>query len=145
MKKTARGFAIISAIFLLVTLAALGAFMLTLSNTQQVTSTQDLQGLRAYRAARMGMEWAAAAISAAPTACPTGSAASPWLTLDKTPDGFTVVVACTLNADPTGATLYNEGTGVDRRIFWITSTASSGGAVGGIGYTERQLSAFMEF
>lgn len=51
------GFAAIAAIFLVVVLAALGAFMVTFSNTQQLTSAQDLQGTRAYWAARAGLEW----------------------------------------------------------------------------------------
>lgn len=141
------GFAIVSAIFLLVILAALGAFMVTMSSTQHLTSAQDLQGSRAYRAARGGLEWAAATLcgpaagcTAPLTACPVGA---PY-TLDDA-DGsppadledFSVVVACAMNS-------YDEG-GTNRNIFWITSTASAGGAVGGIGYTERQLNAFIEF
>ena len=51
-----RGFSIVSAIFILVILASMGAAMLTFSNVQQTTSTQDLQGIRAYQAARAGME-----------------------------------------------------------------------------------------
>ena len=52
-----RGFAAIAAIFLLVTLAALGGYMLTFSNTQQLTFAQDVQGARAYWAASAGLEW----------------------------------------------------------------------------------------
>jgi len=52
-----RGFSVIAAIFLLVVLAALGAFMLTFSTVQQTTGTQDLQGARGYQAARSGVEW----------------------------------------------------------------------------------------
>ncbi|MCM8580609.1 MAG: hypothetical protein NFV56_14210, partial [Candidatus Accumulibacter sp.] len=58
------GFALVSAIFLLVVLAALGAFMLTFSNTQQLTSAQDVQGSRAYWAAKGGVQWAAGVIIA---------------------------------------------------------------------------------
>lgn len=133
------GFAIVSAIFLLVILAALGAFMLTMSSTQHLTSAQDLQGSRAYRAARGGLEWAAATLSADSSVCPAASTTlddgdgSPPADLED----FTVVVTCAMNS-------YDEG-GATRNIFWIASTASSGGAVGGIGYTERQLNAFIEF
>ena len=49
-----QGFAAIAAVFLVVVLAALGAFMVTFSNTQQLTSAQDVQGSRAYWAARGG-------------------------------------------------------------------------------------------
>ena len=52
-----RGFASIVAIFLLVVMAAMGSFMLTFSNTQQLTSAQDIKGSQAYWAARAGLEW----------------------------------------------------------------------------------------
>ena len=51
------GFASIVAIFLLVVMAAMGSFMLTFSNTQQLTSAQDIKGSQAYWAARAGLEW----------------------------------------------------------------------------------------
>jgi MSHA biogenesis protein MshP len=53
-----RGFAIVTAIFLLVILAALGVGMLVFSKAQQTTSAYDVQGSRAYQAARAGIEWA---------------------------------------------------------------------------------------
>jgi MSHA biogenesis protein MshP len=53
-----RGFALPSAIFILVILAALGAFILNISTSQQVGAALDVQGERAYQAAYAGMEWA---------------------------------------------------------------------------------------
>lgn len=55
--KSLRGFAILSAIFILVVLAALGAFILSVSSQQQIGSALDVQGARAYQAARAGIEW----------------------------------------------------------------------------------------
>lgn len=52
-----RGFAIVSAIFLLVVLAALGGFIATIATTQHVGSAQDFQGTQVYYAARAGSEW----------------------------------------------------------------------------------------
>jgi MSHA biogenesis protein MshP len=52
-----RGFSLISAIFLLVVIAALAAFSVTLSTTQQQSAALDALGGRAYQAARAGMEW----------------------------------------------------------------------------------------
>ena len=46
------GFAAIAAVFLVLVLAALGAFMVSFSNTQQLNSARDVQGSRAYWAAR---------------------------------------------------------------------------------------------
>jgi MSHA biogenesis protein MshP len=53
-----RGFAIVTAIFLLVILAGLGVAMLVFSNSQQSASAADVVGSRAYQAARSGIEWA---------------------------------------------------------------------------------------
>lgn len=52
-----RGFAIVSAIFLLVVLAALGGFIATVTTTQHVGSALDVQGAQVYHAARAGTEW----------------------------------------------------------------------------------------
>jgi MSHA biogenesis protein MshP len=129
------GFAAIAAIFLVVILAALGGFMLTFSNTQQLTSAQDVQGSRAYWAARAGLEWAigitTASVPVAPatTPPPACSAASTALTID----GVSVTVTCTPST-------YTEA-GVTLYIFQFGSTASAGGAVGSVGRVERSVSA----
>ena len=120
------GFAAIAAIFLVVVLAALGGFMLTFSNTQQLTSAQDVQGSRAYWAARAGLEWGIASAAAACPASPT------TLTVDT----FTVLITCTLQA-------YAEA-GATVNILQFTSVASSAGAVGSVGFIERSLSASIE-
>jgi len=123
------GFAIVAAIFLLVVLAALGAFMLTLSNTQHLTSTQDVQGSRTYWAAKAGIQWAADRLKPPAVACPA--------TTTFTVDVFSVTVMC----DARG---YTEGT-TAKTIYWVTSTATAGGGVGSISYTERVINAFIEF
>lgn len=134
-----RGFAAIAAIFLVVVLAALGGFMLTFSNTQQLTSAQDLQGTRAYWAARAGLEWAVGSIAAQPSAsanCLAASTALPGGVGATFDGGFTVDVSC-------ARLLYSEA-GEERKIFQFTSVARSAGIPGGVGYVERSLSASME-
>jgi len=133
-----RGFAAIAAIFLVVVLAALGAFMLTFSNTQQLTSAQDIQGSRAYWAARAGLEWGIAGVLAT---APVSPAVMPLATcpVASTPavvDGFALTVGCTSQA-------YNEA-GVVRTIFYLTSTAKFGGTPGDVGYIERSVSVSLE-
>jgi MSHA biogenesis protein MshP len=130
------GFAAIAAIFLVVVLAALGGFMLTFSNTQQLTSAQDIQGSRAYWAARAGLEWGIGRVSAVGSA----SAVTSGTCTTATPisvDGFSVAVSCTGFAAP-----YSEA-GVDKYIFQISSVASVGN-VGTVGRIERSISASME-
>jgi len=54
-----RGLSLITAIFLMVVLAMLGAFMVSITGLQQSSSVLDVQGVRAYEAARAGVEWGA--------------------------------------------------------------------------------------
>lgn len=124
------GFATIVALFLLVVLAGLGAFMVSISTTQQVGSAQDIQGTRAYWAARAGLEWAVGSLTATPGACPAPP--SPF-----TVDGFTLTVACSsASFDEAGAT---------RVVYSLTSNASRGGAAGSLSFVERSVSAAVEF
>jgi MSHA biogenesis protein MshP len=117
-----QGFAAIAAIFLLVVLAALAAFMLTFSNTAQLTSAQDTQGTRAYWAARAGLEWAIVNNAAVCTGVqPTPSKI----------EGFSVTITCLGNSFTDDAPI---------NVFKLTSVASAGGAVGSTGYIERSVS-----
>ena len=129
-----RGFAAIAAIFILVTIAALGSFMLTFSNTQQLTFAQDVQGSRAYWAASAGLEWGLGSIGPQPhdkAVCPAASS-----TLNGFDVGMTVIVSCVRR-------IYNEA-GHDKIIFQLTSVASNSNPVGTVGFVERSLSASME-
>ncbi len=131
-----RGFAVIAAIFLVVVLASLGAFMVTLSNTQQLTSAQDLQGSRAYWAARAGLEWGLGRVGAVPLASGVG-AGTCNTTSPLNINGFSVTVTCSGFGAP-----YVEA-GVDRYIFQLTSVASAG-SPGTISRIERSVSASLE-
>jgi MSHA biogenesis protein MshP len=57
IKMTGHGFSLVSAIFLLVVLSGLGAAIVYVSSVQHVSSALDVQGARAYQAARAGVEW----------------------------------------------------------------------------------------
>jgi MSHA biogenesis protein MshP len=124
------GFAAIAAIIVLTVLAGMGAYMVSFSNTQQLGSAQDMQGTRAYWAARAGLEWALGAVTANSTVCPT----SPPATVD-TGNVFNLNVNCSMQTYPEN--------GVTVTIFSFQSIASSG-AVGSIGYVERSVSAAYE-
>jgi MSHA biogenesis protein MshP len=129
------GFAAIAAIFLVVILAALGGFMVTFSNTQQLTSAQDVQGTRAYWAARAGLEWAVVALPATPALCASTVLAPP------TPiEGFTIVINCT------SATYADAGaaSGVSPTTIFQFTVAASTGSAGAIGFVERSVSASVE-
>ena len=53
------GFAMVTAVFIIVALAALAAAIVSLVRTQQTGSMLDTEGARAYQAARGGVEWGA--------------------------------------------------------------------------------------
>jgi MSHA biogenesis protein MshP len=126
-----RGFSIISALFLLVVFSALGAFMLTFSTAQHTASAQDIEGARAYQAARTGVEWALYQVLQVSPTCPS---AAPLAPLGGSLSGFTVTVACVSPAS------YDEG-GKTVTVYQITSTAKNSAAPGSSYYVERQLQA----
>jgi MSHA biogenesis protein MshP len=134
-----RGFAVVAALFLLVVLAALGGFMLTISNTAQLTSAQDVQGSRAYWAARGGLEWAIAGVKATAPVSPAVAppATCPTATAPTMLDGFAMVVTCSVQ-------VYSEAD-ASVRMFRLTSVATSADAsVGSVGFVERSVSALLE-
>lgn len=126
-----RGVAVISAIFLLVVLAALGAFMVTFSNTQQRTSAQDVRGTQAYWAARAGLDWAIPQVIAN-NSCP--AALSTFAV-----NNFEVQTSCSTSS-------FNEG--VTATLVNITALACQpgpcGSGVGSLAYVERSVSASLE-
>lgn len=122
-----RGFAIVSALFLIVALAALGAAILHFSATQQATGAQDIQGSRALAAARAGTEWVAAYVTVH-NACPASPASLTF-------DAFNISVTCA------SSDFSDEGAAL--KVFAVTSTASAGGAVGSLAYVERQVEAML--
>lgn len=126
MPRIHAGFVMPAAIFLLVVLAALGAFMLNFSSTQHIASAQDVQGSRVYWSARAGVEWAVSKINS------SGSCASAPATIE----GFTITVACPSDT--------HDEAGVTRTVYNITVTAQSAGTAGSPGYVERELSARVE-
>lgn len=136
MREAQRGFSLVSAIFLLVVIAALGTFAVSLSTTQQQSSALDVLGTRGYQAARAGMEWGAyqvlpASAAAFATACRSGPTSSS-VALTGTLSAFTVNVQC-------GASSHTE----DAATLWVyqlTSTATQG-TVATPNYVERAISA----
>ena len=126
-----QGFSIVSAIFLLVVLSALGAFMLTFSNVQQMTSTQDLQGTKAYQAARAGIDWGAYQVLQNGGSCSPGTT----LPLGGNLSTFSLSITCVKTA-------YTEANNTVN-LYQITATAKQG-TLGSTTYVERQLQAVLE-
>jgi len=149
-----RGVSIVTAIFLLVVLALLGAFMLSVTGLQQSSSQLDVQGVRAYQAARAGIEWGAwqvldpnhtlNPVTCSPVVLPSCPAASTNLSgLAGSLSPFTVTVTCsaTINAPTTEG---NRNVGAYQIIATACNQPSAGAcpnASPASGYVERQLQA----
>lgn len=128
------GLSLITAIFLMLILSALGLYIVNLSTVQHSTSALDLQGSRAYHAARTGLEFGAfqAIVNAS---CP----ATTSLVLGGALADFTgVTVLCV-------STVHTEGT-TAKTFYRITATACNQPAAGacpnpapGANYVEREL------
>jgi MSHA biogenesis protein MshP len=104
----ARGVSLVTAIFLLVVLAGLGVAMVTITTAQQQGTAIDVQGTRAYQAARAGMEWALykqlqySQTSPPPAVwlCSSTTPVSFTLPAGTTLSSFTVTVTCTATTTP---------------------------------------------
>ncbi|OFZ68022.1 MAG: hypothetical protein A2Z01_02470 [Betaproteobacteria bacterium RBG_16_58_11] len=110
------GFALVTAIFILVVLAGLGAAMVSISTAQHTTVAMDIQSARAYQAARAGIEWGAYQTLKVANAC---SASPSTLTFAGTPlASFTATVTCS-------STTHSEGANTVT-LFVLTSNAIYG-------------------
>lgn len=136
--RPARGFALIAAVFLITILAALAIFIAVMTTHQQAGHVADIQGLRAYQAARAGIEWGVFDLRRN-AACTAPVSFSPGGGLVV----FTVTVQCLRNEMAT--TNDEVGTAVRvRRIVAVACNQPAGGAcpnpAPGDNYVERQLS-----
>jgi MSHA biogenesis protein MshP len=87
--RSARGFLIIAAVFLLVVLAGLVAYLMTVSTTSQTASAADFNSARAYQAARAGLEVAAFQVLRSSTCTPSQNIA-----FTGNLAGYTATVTC---------------------------------------------------
>jgi MSHA biogenesis protein MshP len=148
-RRTARadtGFTLVSMLFILVVLAALGAALAGISMRQHMGSAADLDGARALQGARAGLEWAAFEVlrnppppAAAPACFATTSFSVAGL------NGITITVSCTRT--PGTGTVSDGAT--ELAFFQLVATACnipSGGVCPATGtpqpaYVERQLTS----
>jgi MSHA biogenesis protein MshP len=133
--KRQNGFSLITAIFLLVVVAGLVVFLISIRAVQQQTLVYGIQGARAVSAARTGLEWGIhqAIVNGVCNATNTPFNATGAASLSM----FNIDVSC-------NSTLHIEGDGLipanNITIFQITSTASVGN-FGSLDYVFRRLQA----
>ena len=162
-----RGFSIPTAIFLIVVLALLGVFIVSITGLQQSSHGLDIRGVHAYQAARAGVDWGAYQVldpnnTLNATDC-TGTTTKPTMpvcpgtggTTDLTGfsgslSSFTVTVRCSL-ATPDAANGNRSSTEGNRSI-WVyqlivdacnqpTGTSCPNTGTPAVGYVERRITA----
>ena len=128
------GSALLSAIFLIVVLAALGASMASLSNVEHDTASKSLLATQAYLSAKTGLEWGIQRVISEPSATAPArcTAIGGGSTFSPTGVGFggaSVTVTCASSTH-----------GAGEFVYYLTSKATIG-TVGSLGYAERRMEA----
>lgn len=137
-----RGFTLMSMLFILVALAALGVALASLSQRQQLGSAGEMAASKAYQAALAGLEWGSYQVltgSSRPACFATRSIALP----DQLSD-FTVTVSCT-RTPASGTVSDGDQTLAFYELLATACNLSSGGVCPNSAtteptYVERQLS-----
>ncbi|MDH4189349.1 MAG: agglutinin biogenesis protein MshP [Betaproteobacteria bacterium] len=134
--RPARGFTLVSAVFLVVILSAIAAYALSVATLQQHASALDVAGSRALFAARAGTEWGAYQALRL-DAC----AASATLDFSGTPLApLSVSVRCARRtADEAGTTRK-----FDSIVALACNEPPCPNAAAGANYVERQLTVVVE-
>ena len=122
------GFALISALFLMVVLAALGGYLINAVAVQHATPALQVESVRALYAARTGVSWAAARVRAT-GGCP---AAGNFNLAESSLSGFLVSVNCQRSDHDLGGAVVP--------YFQLTVVAQRG-VYGGTDFVSRSLQA----
>lgn len=138
------GFVLMMAVFMIVTLAAIGVYLVTVSTGQTAAVAQDVQGVNSYQAARTGVDWGAYQIlrntgGGFATSCAAlaldAEFSQPPLALAQGLSGFYAEVTCKLVGNDTEA-------GTPLRVYRLTVTGCNRTPCAGAPtatYVERQL------
>lgn len=124
-----RGFSLMSAIFIVVVVAMIAGYAVSIGNAQRGGSVRSLVATRAGFAAQSGLDWAVAVVTETHACVPGGSTVKPD---GPGLDGFVVAVDCV-------AVAVVEGT-VPYTIFTLDVVASRG-AEGSEDFVRRRVSA----
>ena len=135
-----RGVGLVTAIFLLVVLASLAVASVRIFTAQQASSSMDLEGARAYQAARAGIEWGLFQ-RLRNNACVGQNIAMP---ADSALRSFTVSVTCTAVNGPNDASGSNAATTRWRIVAVscnqpVSGACTADAAGGGPAFVRRRL------
>jgi MSHA biogenesis protein MshP len=131
MRSGQRGVALIAAIFLIVVLALLGVYMVSITGVQQATTSQAIVAARVYYGAKAGLDWGIyQAIGPTSSSCAATTTLAPITGID----GVTVTVTCACTFTTTACTTSADS------VYYLTSTATFG-TYGSAAYAQRVLEA----
>lgn len=124
------GFALMMAVFMIVVLAAIAVYLLTVSTGQLEAISQDVQGAKAYQAARAGLDWGAYNLLR------NNTCAGKTLDLANDLAGYRTVVTCnSVGFESEGAASVQ----VYRLVSTGCNQTACPAATPGPAYVERQL------
>jgi len=112
LHRNCRGFTLISALFLIVVVSGLAAYLVNLSVAQQMTTAMSVNAMRARLAAGAGLEWFAYRVTHVANDCPS-------IPVSLSVEGFNVSIISCAVTDTT------EG-GLPLRLIDVTVEASRG-------------------
>ena len=127
-QRSQHGFALISAIIILVVLGTLAAFAASFMPMQHMATAADVQGARALYAARSGLEWGAYQVTQGGPSC-LASSSNTLPSTATSMQGITVTVACDGSKAP---------------VYKITSTACTQPSSGACPNTSNPNSMYVE-
>jgi len=133
-----RGVGLVAAVFLLLVIGGLIAFLVKMSGLQHSTAALDVQGSRAFQSARAGIDWGVYRVLR-----DNSCAGSASFALAGNLSDFTVTVVCI-------DTPYTEIDATVKHVYSIVATACNrplaGACPGTAGpfYVERQLQALVD-
>ncbi len=127
-KRLEQGFTLVTAIFLLVVVAALVVYMTNIRVVQQTTLLYGVQGARATQAARSGIEWGI--YQSIVNASCVGSTTF----TDAALAGFSIEVQCAQSSHTEGTTPINT--------YRLRAIASSG-SFGSLDFVQRRIQAIV--
>lgn len=127
-----------SAIVVMLALAGIAAYTMRAASTQHASSASDMLGVRAYQAARSGLEWASYQVLKGDLStgfCNGGGTTDTITGLAGELAGFSVAVSCVRS-------VHSEA-GDSVRMYTVTATACNRatcpGTAAEANYVERQL------
>lgn len=141
-RRRERGASLVGAIVVMLVLAAIGAYTMRAATTQHAGAANDILGVRAFQAARSGLEWAAFQVMQGDLStgfCNGGATTETISGLAGDLGGFSVAVIC-------ARTDHSEA-GAAVRMYTVTATACNRTACPSASaepnYVERQLTAVL--